>query len=238
MTTPTWYAPVVNDTAIAGNVDQLLGTHAIDYLYQGTSQESDTSGGSGYVSPFNLNLAESFTTAIGQTTISRLELYLATFGAGTDVLLTIESDSAGLPSGTVIAGPVTIPLEFPSGAWLSIPMPVAGLSASTQYWIVISATGSAIDYIGWAKSGSVAGAATQVTGGPPWIAQTYGFNYNVFAGVVAGDVVRNVFEDGGDRWVGLDYSAGLLTTVRELVNPGLRSVRTVNYSGGIITGVS
>jgi hypothetical protein len=246
--TPAWLAAVAGQTARAGQINQFLGTHSLALLYQGTSQVSNTASGTGVLGTNDSTraqwIAQPFTTAGGQTTITRVEIWLSQQGTGADTTLELRTNNAGVPSNSILAS-TTIPADFQTNAWISIPLNVTGLTAATMYHLVIDGTASTVNWCNVSRSTPTV--VNQIlfayasTG--PWTGIAATMDFNVFAGV--NGVLRNTLEDGGARWTGLDYSITALppTTIREYtvgssVATALRSVRTLNYSGGQLTSVT
>jgi hypothetical protein len=242
MSTPAWNAVVVGSPFAAGNINQFLGTHDVNaYIYQGVSTLDGVSSGTGTVYTNSGSAAQyidqPFTTAVGQTTLTRIDIYVgANVGDGADTTIGIYADSGGAPTGTALASYV-LPKEFDLNGWVSMPFGLTGLSASTLYHILIEGTTDTSNYSGFADGTTInAAAQTSPTGiGGTWTTLGKELAYNICAGT--NGLLRNTIEDGGARWVGLDYTAEKLTTIREY-NGTFRSVRTLTYTGGILTSVA
>jgi hypothetical protein len=240
-TTPLWQTTVAGTTALAASVDQLLSAHPAQLIYQGTSYDSDTTSGSGATdSTYNLSLANKFTTAasgVGSTALTRLDIYMVSVGTGATLTLSIQTDSTGKPSGTNVSGlTMTIPSGFPPpiGMWISVPMPLTGLTPSTPYWIVIGSTSSATNYAELAHSGTAGGRAATNNGGG-WVNQTYSYNFAAYDGINLGDALRHTWEDSGALWnayyygTAYPYGSGLPTTIMNAVGTTQWAVRTLTY---------
>jgi hypothetical protein len=109
MTTPAWQAPIsgaqnnLNATDASAHHNQFLSTHAFAQLGYGNPVVRPTNGDQGYFTHATgapaLNIsdfAQSFT--MSGTTIGRVTLPLKTFGNGADVLVSLCSDSGGVPN--------------------------------------------------------------------------------------------------------------------------------------------
>jgi hypothetical protein len=256
MPTPNYNAPTVGSTFSAGNINQFLGSHAATLLNQGTSkvsyivavtsqQNSNTGAAAQWI-------AQPFSTVGGQTTITRVELSLYGNTPGFDTTLELRTDNAGVPSNVVLWS-CNIPADFQNNsAWatatgLSIPCNITGLSASTKYHLVIDGTSNTTQFARWSTAAtSVNNGLKSASGSGSWTSVASTFLFNVFNGT--GGVVRNIIEDcpaGGPpvRWVGMDYTNSTRdgystpTIVREVVG-ALRSLRTLSYSSGSLTGVA
>ena len=252
MAAPAWHAVAAAGVLSVGDITQFLGTHACTLLYQGASQVADVTAVSGTLGT-NTGAAaqwidQPFTTAAGQTTITRIELWPNIVGTGADTTVEIRTDNAGAPSNTTLFS-ITLPLEFPTGiagAALSIPVNLTGLSSATKYHIVIDGTASTANYVTIGRSVLVAGQEVQVsaTGTGGWGNFSTGFTgyFNVFAGV--NGVLRNTYEDAGARWTTIDYTnsaaAGNTTPVHigEYTVGSLRSWRTCTFSNGQLVSVA
>ena len=232
---PAWQAPVAGQPALAGHVNQLLGAHAVTYVYSGAAQAS-AAAATGTVSGSGTYLAQSFTTGASQTTIGYLILSLSANGTPAPWPLSIQASSGGAPSGVPLVS-TSLPVEF--GLSPAVMMPVTGLSPGTEYWIVGAAQSSA-GYFDWDQSAATSGASTS-TNGTTWTAQAYGFSFEVFDGTPSMPLA-GTWEDSGARWTSLSYSNGQVTSVSEYTagQPGgyTASVRSLSYSGHAVTGAA
>jgi hypothetical protein len=265
MATPGYHSPIVGSPYSVSDVTQFLGTHAATLLNQGLSKVSyivassaSQSTNTGAAAQW---LAQPFTTAALQTTITRIELALQGSGTFADTTLELRTDNAGVPSNTILWS-CNIPADFiASGAvYLSIPCNVSGLTAATKYHIVLDGTASTTNYDTWVTAvTSVNAGLKSASGTAAWSSVATTFLFNVFNGT--NGALRNIVEDcpaGGPpaRWVGLDYAnttrvvaTGALptnaardgnsvpTVVREVCGV-LRSVRTLTYTAGVLTSVA
>ena len=251
MAVPNVHAVAVLSTFSAGDVNQFLGTHASLILRDGASKVTYTATATGnqytYASGGAQWLAQPFSTAVGQTTISHVDLVLAG-GAGTwaDTVLQLRTDDgSGNPSSTILWS-CPIPADFFSsgaGVWVSIPCNVTGLVGSTMYHLVLTGTTDATNYDDWQTAAtSVNAGLKSATGAGSWSSVSATFLFQVFDGNQQGNL-RHVIEDcpvGGPpaRWTGVDYNAaGQPVTIREVCG-SLRSVRTLTYIAGQLTSVS
>ena len=243
MPTPTWLAATSGQATKAGQVNQFLGTHACTLCYAGVLKASQLTAGSGAVNSNSLYIAQSFTTAVGQTTVGRVALTLAKTGAPAPFTVSLQASSSGHPSGTALVSTV-VPPELFSGtpAAPSIPLPITGLTASTQYWLVINAIGDPSNFYSWSKSNQVSGASTS-SNGTTWTAQAYGLLYGVFDGSATGQL-QNTWEDSGARWTIFGYTAQNLPSVLVEYTAGqtatgyLASSRTLSYTSGQLTSIT
>lgn len=224
------------------------------YLNQGTSQVSylvtSTGGQNTNTGTAAQWLAQPFSTASSQTTITRIELNIKNIGGGADTTVELRTDSAGSPSNTILFS-CPLPLDFqPSttAAWISIPCNVTGLTASTKYHIVIDGTSiSTTQYCRWSTAAtSINAGLKSANGTSAWTSVATTFLFNVFNGT--GGVLRNTIEDCPTvgppaRWTGLDYTVAsrdgnsVPITLRETVGT-LRSIRTLAYASGQLNSVT
>lgn len=100
----TWQAPTPGQATLVGHVNQFLITHASQFFYDNgativpvsTSVGAATALGSGM-------LAQTFTVATPVTSAYAV-ISLGAIGAGQDVLITLQADSGGNPSGIPLVG--------------------------------------------------------------------------------------------------------------------------------------
>jgi hypothetical protein len=242
--TPAWQAPTSGQQANAGAVNQLLGTHAVTYVWTGAEQAHQSTAGSGGVNSDGLWIAQSFATASGQTTTGYVVVTAKVTGTPAPWTLSIQASSAGAPSGTALAS-AAVPKEFLSGtaSAQAVMLPVTGLAASTTYWIVAQAAGDASDYFTWSKSNQVTGASTSTTG-TSWTAQSYGLLHQAWDGTPV-PPLAGTWEDSGARWTALACNgSGQLTGIEEYTAGQTAtgyavSSRALSYSAaGLLTGVA
>lgn len=247
-TAPTWLAATANQPPKATQVNQFLGTHKTQLLYPSVQKAAQTTAGSGNTQSNGLYIAQSFSTAVGQTAIGYVILTISTtggFSGLTPTTLTLRTNNAGAPSSTIL-GSTTIASEYvAAGPATSVfPMPVTGLTASTTYWLVIAAAGDSTHHFNWSKSNQVSGTSTSPDG-VTWTAQAYGSLYQVWDQTITGTQPLLLWEDAGARWVWLNFNGdGTLANVAEFTagqtSTGyMQSFRTFTYSSeGSITAVT
>lgn len=245
MAVPTFHSVSQNSTFSAGDVNQLLGTHAVSYLNQG----AETATGIAATGTLNTNtgaaaqyITQPFTTIGGQTTISRVEFLVALGGTGADTTIGIYANSGGNPTGAALFS-ITFPLDFAPtvAAYISVPC-IATVTASTIFHLVISGTASTSNFLKFSDGTTVGSAAkTSPTGvGGTWTTAGKQLCYNIFNSTDG--VLRNTYEDAGARWTGFDYNQSgssntTISAIREYTG-ALRSVRALSYTGGILTGIA
>ncbi len=243
MPVPSWQAPTAGYPALAGQVNQFLGTHAVTYVYTGAEQASQSNAGSGGVNSNSLWAAQSFGTTSAQTTAGYVILTAKVTGSPPPLTVSLQASSAGAPSGTPLVS-ASLPKEFLTGTAAAVPvmLPVTGLTPSAVYWIVAAAAGDASDYFTLSKSNFGSGASTSPDG-VTWTAQSYGLLYQVYDGTPV-PPLSGTWEDSGARWTSLGYSgSGDLATLGEYTagqaaGGYAASFRTLSYSGSILTGVA
>jgi hypothetical protein len=244
--TPTWQAATTGQAPLAAHVNQYLGTHTMQVLYTGTQRAAQSTAGSGTVTTNGTYLAQSFTTALGQTAIGYVVIQLAantSTGANlAPTTVSIQANSSGAPSGTaLVSATVTAEYVFNGPTLIVVPTPVGGLTASTTYWIVVAAAGNATYSYNWAKSNQTSGASTSANG-TSWTAQTYGFIFQVYDQAVTGQQTAT-WEDAGARWTWTGRSATGLVNAYAAYTAGqtpagyLQSYRAFTTSNGLLTAV-
>lgn len=240
----------------ASDVNQFLGTPASALLYQGKIGATGPAAVTTYDGNYNVApqfLDQPFVTAAGQTSITRVELMPFLNNAGTDTLIGIYADAAGVPTGAAL-GTCELPLDFvPAGGsvYLSLPFNITGLIAATKYHIVIAGSPSNVNWIDF-RAGVTTGNAATANGvgvGGAWVSVGNTLMFNVFYGV--NGALRHIIEDAGAAWHGLDYATAAGTSgppsiVKDYttgnasspVPKALRSMRTATYTNGILTSVA
>lgn len=237
MTNPTWLAATSGQLGQAGQVNQFLVSHDGQYLYDGTVEFDQSVAGSLGVHSNGTYIAEQWTSGASQTTVGRVVLELATAGTPT-AALTVELRAS--LTGAALASAL-VPQEFLSGAYLALSVPLPALvSSSTTYYVVTTAEGDASNYFSWGKNDQASGGWTSPDGAT-WTAQSYGLRTQVYDQSVTG-FLRHSYEDSGARWVGLDWTSGEITTVREYTTGQsssgyAASSRTLAYTQGQLTAV-
>lgn len=197
MATPVWNGASTGSQPLASQVNQFLGSHQIQYIYQGVPQNTSIVLGSGGVNSNGLYIAQSFTTTSAYN-LGRVNLdFSAMTGNPTaTTTISIQTNSGSAPSGTALVAAVSPALRLNNGVF-STPVPCS-LAASTTYWIVMSAVGDVSNYITWLKTTAVSGASTS-TNGTTWTAQGYGLYFTTFD-QTPGPPLGHTWEDGGARW--------------------------------------
>lgn len=247
MPTPTWQAPTSGSAPLANHVNQLLGSHQVQNIYTGTLQSS-ASGGSGSVTSTTTWNAQSFTTGASQTAIGYVTAQFFPSPAtsnGSDLAPTtlyLYTNSAGAPGVPLISATVTAEYSNTTPANMAVPLPITGLSVSTQYWLVTPQVATGSFHWNWNKSSAVSGSSSS-TNGTTWTAQAYGLRYQVFDQSLVMPQVAT-WEDSGARWTFTYYGTnGLPTQIGEYTagqtaRGYTQSLRTLSYTTGILTGAA
>lgn len=251
-TAPPWEAPTTGQAPRASHVNQLLGAHACTVIYNGVQTDGHTTSGGTTVSTNGTWLAQSFTTAVGQTTIGHLNISLTTATTTGSLLapttLSVNINNAGAPSATsLITVPVTAEYaNVASGGVnttrINFPTPLSGLTASTTYWIVVAAAGNVSNSYTIHQSNQASGASTSPDG-VTWTAQTYGFTYAVRDATVNGTPMQT-WEDNGARWTNSSYDASQRLSAYHEYTAGqtssgyVQSGRTITYNTWLPTSIT
>lgn len=254
LATPTWLAATSSQLPQAAQVNQFLGTHAIQNLYAAVQTAGQTTAGAAATSTNALWLAQSFTTAASQTAVGYVIVPVSTTTTSGALLaptaLSLYANSVGAPSGSALAS-TTVTAEYANLATggtntvkIPVPLPATGLTASTTYWLVLAAAGNVSNSFTWFRSNQASGASTSTTGTGSWSAQTYGFEFQVFDQTASGQLTCT-WEDAGARWTASTYNAtsGALATYAEYTAGQtaagyVQSYRSLAYSSGLLTKVS
>lgn len=250
VTSNTWLGATTGQLPTAAQQQAFLGVHKTQMLYAGVQQAGQTTNGSTSTSSNGLWLAQSFTTGASQTTVGYVIVPVTTTTTSGSSLgtttLALYANTSGAPSGSPLVS-TTVTAEYANLASggtatsrLIYPLPATGLTAATQYWLVLQSTASAGSYT-WYQSNQASGASTSPNG-TAWTAQTYGFVYQVFDQTAAGQLTA-VWEDSGARWQALYYgTTGEVSSLGQytLAQGGgyQQGYRTLSYSGGLLQKVS
>ena len=247
--TPAWQAATVGSEANAGHINQFLGNHQSVFLYQGTVRSSQTTGTAVYSNTLTRWLAQTITTAAGQTAIGYVQLQLAAVGGSpttnliAPLTVSIYADSEGFPTGSALATTaLSDSYVYMSPFWVTIPLPVSGLVPLTRYHIVTQIVGTTGHFYVWQQSNQTSGSATS-TDGSVWVSNSYGLMYQVFDEGVSG-LLQSIFEDSGARWREFSYNSNNQITqivdyvIGQTSGGYLSAAHTLTYSGGLLTGVS
>lgn len=255
-TTPTWQAATTGQPGKSSHVNQFLGSHTAQIIYPGTSRASVVTSGSTTSGTTGTYLAQSFTTAVGQTTIGYVQAPITcnttTGTALGPTTLSLFASSGTAPTGAALAS-VTIVPEYcypaanlgNTNTMVTFPLPITTVTASTQYWLVLASASTGSFNYTWFRSASVSGASTS-SNGTTWAAQAYGLRYNVFDKVVTNSPSWMIlWEDNGARWVinTRNVVNNLITTYAEYTAGQtaagyLQSYRNFTFTNGLLTGVA
>lgn len=243
MAVPTWQAPVAGKQALAGHVNQFLGTHPTVYLYQGALQASGSPAGDVAEVSYGGYLAQAFATGANQTAAGYAVLTMQAFGTiAVPWQLSLQADAGGQPSGTPLAS-AAVPAEFaPPPYERSVPVPLpAAVTPGTQYWIVAAPAGAVNECLSWVRSTATSGAQTSADG-VTWTPQSWGLTFEVYDQSQA-PPLAGTWEDSGARWTWNWHTGGLLTGTWEFTagqTPGgyVAVSRSLSYSGPYLTGVT
>jgi hypothetical protein len=235
---PPWQAPVAGQPALAGSINQFLGTHPTTFLYAGTQQATAT-GGSGGLPSNGLWLAQRFTTGSAQTAVGYVTFASTVTGSPPPLAVSLQADSAGQPSGTALAS-VSFPYQLAASTVTAL-LPAA-VSPGTQYWLVTMPAGDSGDYFAWTKSSAGSGCLT-APDGVTWSAQTFGLRYSVYDQSPVPPLI-GIVEDSGQRFTLLGWSGSYGPTSVQECTAGQTATgyaeasRTLSYSGGLLTGAA
>lgn len=246
---PAWLGATTGGSNVgqAGQINQFLGSHTAQYLYAGTQTSAQTTAGTGGVTTNGTYLAQSFTTAMGQTAVGYVTANILSTSAPASLIVGLYASSGGAPTGSALVS-VTASKEYVAFApsYITLPLPVTGLTASTTYWIVTQPSGtSGAACFTWNKSNQVSGASTS-TNGTTWTAQTYGLLYTVYDQSIITPLTAT-WEDAGARWTWFNYNTnGTISqfteyTVSQGTNNYVQSDRNLTYGGSpaiVLTGVA
>jgi hypothetical protein len=247
-TTPTWQAASSGSLPLTGQVNQLLGTHQSQILYPALRKANQSTAGAGNQQSNGTYIAQSFTTAVGQTTVGYVVLTISTTGGLTGLLpptaLSLHANNAGAPALAALQT-TTIASEYvATGPAASIfPLPVTGLTASTTYWLVLNASGDSTHHFNWSKSNQVSGCSTSANG-TTWAAQAFGLLYEVWDQTISATTPILTWQDNGARWSSLTYNADNTVasiaeyTAGQTSTGYVQSYRNLAYTNKSLTAVT
>jgi hypothetical protein len=250
MATPAWLAATAGQRPQPGQINQLLASHSVTWIYSGNVLQAGQTTGTGlYVSTAAQYLTQEFTTGAAQTAIGNVHLQISAVGGSpvtaaiTPLQVALYASSAGLPTGPALAATTLAEQYVYSGSvLLSVPLGATGLTPSTPYQIVVAAAGTGTSYYAWQRSNQTSGAATSPDG-VTWTAQPYGLMFEVLDLSGTTGPPLYAIEDSGARVAHLTYNtAGQLAGITESTaaqgGGSLYSTRTLSYSNGLLIGVS
>lgn len=236
-----WLAATSGQPTLAQQVNQFLGTHAAQFIYTGASLGGQNTAGSGSTSTNGLYVAQGFTPGSTQAP-GRFVLTLSRTGAPAPLVVSVQTDASGHPSGTVLAT-TTVPSGYvPTGSTaLSIPLPCS-LTSGTPYWLVLNAVGDPSDLYSWFRSNQASGVSTS-TNGTTWTAQTYGCLYLRYDQSAVTPLLH-AYDDAGARWAAFTTAAGtnLVTSLDEYAagqaGGYVQAQRTLAYNVNLLSSVT
>lgn len=247
MATPPWLAAAAPYPALAGQVNQFLGTHSSAWLYSGTVQAAQAIGSGVYQSTAGQYLAQAFTTGAAQSATGVVLVQISVVG-GSPVTATaapltvgLYADSGDVPSGNPLAA-VSVPeqLVYAAPFWVPLPLAASALTPSTTYHLVASPAGGSGSYYVWQQSNQASGAAVSADG-ISWSQQGFGLMFQIFDQSQVG-ALQFLVDDGGARWTQIGWSGAFLATLTEVTasqgGAPFASVRSFTYSGSNLTGVA
>lgn len=243
LTTPTWLAATAGSRPLAGQVNQFLVSHATTYVWSGTLRANQVTAGSGSASSVNQYIAQSFTTASGQTATGYVLVSASVAGTPPPWTFSIQASASGAPSGTPLAS-TPVPHEFvpATAGGVAVILPVSGLTASATYWLVASPAGGHASAFTWTGSNQSSGCSLSPDG-VTWAPQPFGMVYAVYDATPL-PPLAGTWEDSGARWSVCAYASvpGKLATVSEFTTGQdggyAASSRALSYSGALLTGVA
>ena len=238
-----WQAPTPGQATLVGHVNQLLATHAALFTYNGAVINTDPTL-TDDATQLGVGMLGQQIVISAPVNLGSVLLALGAIGAGQDVLVTLQADSGGQPSGTPLVGCVVPPEWLPASvaseaSMYTVPLPYPSLPAGT-YWVVLQPGSNLIGLLGdfsqaLAGINDVAWTQTEETGGAiyadgSWTDEDYGFGLylrdstGTLLTAIADDQVPNVPFQLPAKVTSFNYTAGLLTNAYEWV------VRSLNVT--------
>lgn len=172
---------ITGDATVAGGgsatVDQECVTNSSDYNFNATSRR---------------DVAQKFTpTASGALT--RISAYIKKTGSPSNITARIVTDNAGSPSTTAVGGTATINSSnvTSSYGWIDATFSTSpGLTAGTNYWLILDTSSSTSNYYSWAmdSNDSCSNGTSKSTSNwssPSWAVISRDMNFRTYMGGVA-----------------------------------------------------
>jgi hypothetical protein len=189
---------IAADVVVGG---MLLGTAPEVALYVGTQRDFLIGVGTTESSLADFNYAIQFTTT-GTTEIARVELELDRDGLGADLVMEVRSGllADGSNDGTLLTT-IKVPKEHipdPKAYW-SIPVNVRGLTAGTQYWLVVRRAGDAVnkvDLVGEASTNANYPVYRRAGDSGAWTTGQNAIHFRTYSGRT-GKLMHVLYDGGG-----------------------------------------
>ena len=222
-------------------MNRMIRVPAEVVLYEGTQRDAKTGAGVTENSLADYNYAIRF-TATGTTEVARIELNLDRDGLGADLVLEIRNGllADGSNDGTLLQT-IKIPKEHlpdPAVYW-SIPVNVRGLTAGTQYWIVVKRAGDAtnkVDLIGESSANGSYPVYRRAGDSGAWTTGQNAIHFKAYSGRT-GEMVHTLYAGGGHETYGWDVIGVFLRTYYWLppsddtLIGGIRDIEDVIFDG-------
>lgn len=227
------------------NMNELLSLQPFTLLYKGAVDDSMSDAGTTELAVADYNYAIMFRTGAGITTLARLELDVASDGAGEDLTILIKGNDFnpnGSNEGTTLKT-IVIPKEFipASQAYWSIPINLSGLTAATTYWIIVSKAGDATNHNHIYSKGSQKDANhktyRRAGSSGAWTDISNSVRFACYRGA-GGDVIHCI--EGGNKVETYVYSGDYIEKIYRYLPPadgaagGVRQLMSLTFDGDYI----
>jgi hypothetical protein len=231
----------------AAELNNHISMQTFAVINEGTQDDGMTDAGVTAHDVASYNHMIQFATGGGITTVTRLELDIASDGSGADLTIGIRSNTFN-PDGSadgVLLYTFTVPKEFipASQAFWSIPINITGLTAATTYWIHVYKAGDGTNHNHLYSKGSEKDASHKCyrrsgsTGA--WTDLSDSIRFKVFYGTAG--VLYHVI-NGTNCKVTVEYDTGVQSKIYKYLPPsgatagGIRNILTLAYDSGKLTG--
>ena len=227
-------------------MNELLALQDFTLIYEGIIDDYMVDSGTTENLVADYNYAIMMHTGTGITTINRIELDVAIDGTGQDLVIEIR-DSAFKVDGSAegnILKTVTIPKEFlpASQAFVKIPINLTGLTALTEYWLIVKNAGDATNHTHIYSKGSLKNAAhacyKRVGDSGAWTTLSDSIRFSCFQGN-SGDLIHAIY--GTNMVETYIYTGEDLTSVYRYLPPsdgaagGIRDIIDLTFDGDYLT---
>lgn len=231
----------------AAGLNDHISMQTFVMIREGTQDDGMTDAGVTAHNVADYNHAIKFTTGAGKTTVTRIELDVASDGTGEDMTIYIKGNDFnpdGSAEGTTLAT-VVIPKEFipASQAYMSIAINITGLVAATVYWIIVGKAGDLTNHCHLYSLGSEKDAAHKCYrrsgSSGAWTDLSDSMRFKIFYGNT-GKLYHVI--NGTNCYVSVEFSAGVQSKIYKYLPPsdtsagGIRNTLTLVRDGTTLTG--
>lgn len=221
-------------------MNSLRSLQSFALIYEGLQRDANTGSGVTEFDNASFDYALRF-TATGTAEMARAELHLVSHGMGADMAVELRSgfNADGSTEGVMLKR-LLLPKEFipATRMYWSIPLDATGLTAETQYWLIIRGAGDMTNHFhnhGETVPNVSYPVFRRARGGSGGWAADNSIHFRVFSGE-SGNLLHGIYGNGV-TW--LEYSGTVVNKVYyylpdALSGPGVRTIQTLSMSNGVL----